>query len=61
MDYIEYLGASVSILTELYILGVGEYITAWIQYGSDYILKCVSMGEATLFMQKTIVGFEISL
>ena len=41
-------------------------MTAWREYVSDYILKCVSMGEATLFIQKTIVlytlvGFEISL
>ena len=29
---------------ECYILGVGEYIAAWIQYGTDCIIKCVSMG-----------------
>ena len=41
-------------------------MTAWIEYDSDYILKCVSMGEATLFIQKsivlyTLVGFETSV
>ena len=32
-------------VTEYYMLGVGEFMTAWIQYGSDYIIKCVSIGK----------------
>ena len=37
---------------EYYILGVGKYMTSWIRYVSAYIINCVSMGEATLFIHK---------
>ena len=29
---------------ECYMLAVIEFMTPWMQYGSDYIIKCVSMG-----------------
>jgi hypothetical protein len=29
---------------ECYMLGVREFMTPWMQYGSDYIIKCLSMG-----------------
>lgn len=29
---------------EYYMLEVREFMTPWMQYGSDYIIKCVSMG-----------------
>ena len=31
-------------VTEYYMLEVREFMTPWMQYGSDYIIKCVSMG-----------------
>jgi hypothetical protein len=36
-------------IIECYILGIGEYMLAWIQYHSDYMINCVYMGQVTLF------------
>ena len=51
---------------ECYILEVGEYKTAWIHYGRNSTINCVSMGETTLSIHEdialyTLVAFEFTV